>query len=419
MRSAGATVPVDEMAAETSPAHPSTTPPAGREPARPDDPTVPVYGSDTLGAVLPGAASALGVDTGLPAVTFPRADRICVVLIDGLGAELLAEAAADGHAPFLAGLMDGDRLADRPQRIRVGFPTTTATSMGSFGTGLPPGRHGLVGYRVRDPARGTLLHELTWDPYTDPVDWQPRPTVFGRLAAAGVDVLNIGAEEFMGSGLTVAAFRGAAFAGVKELAGRVDAALSMLSRPGRRLAYLYWGAVDTAGHQHGWRSKPWQAEVRVVDTQLARLTTALPAGTLLVVTADHGMVDVPAASRLDIAARPDLRRGVALLGGEPRMVQLYCRDEAPVAVARLAARFAEAVGDRAWVVTRTEAIDAGWFGPVDDRIVRRIGDVLIAARGDFALIDSATMHEKALTLIGHHGSLTDAEQLVPLLTLQS
>jgi hypothetical protein len=201
------------------------------------------------------------------------------------------------------------------------------------------------------------------------------------------------------------------------LADRVDAALAMLAHPGPRLAYLYWGAVDTAGHEHGWRSKPWQTEVRALDRQLARLAAALPAGTLLVITADHGMVDVPHASRLDIATRPELRRGIALLGGEPRMVQLYCRDDSTVAVARTAARFADAVDGRAWVVTRAEAIAAGWFGPVDDRVVRRIGDVLVAARGDFALIDSQTMRERAMKLIGHHGSLTDAEQLVPLLTL--
>src|SRR5690606_38215749 len=106
--------------------------------------------------------------------------------------------------------------------------------------------------------------------------------------------------------------------------------------------------------------------------QMARLAAALPAGTLLVITADHGMVDVPYISRLDIASRPELRRGIALLGGEPRLAQLYCRDEAPAAVARSAARFADAVDGRAWVFSRDEAIEAGWFGPVDDRIVRRI-----------------------------------------------
>lgn len=377
-------------------------------------PVIPEYGTGTLGAVLPGVSAALGVPTDLPALSLPPADRACVVLLDGLGAELLAEAAADGDAPFLADLASS--AGELPSYLRVGCPTTTATSMGSLGTGLPPGRHGLVGYQVRDPGRGTLLHELKWDPYTDPVDWQPHPTVFGRLAAAGVAVTNIGNPEFAGSGLTAAAHRGGDFLGVKELAGRVTAAVDLLRRPAGGLVYLYWGAIDSAGHEHGWRSKPWRRELRATDARLAELAAELPKGTLLVVTADHGMVDVPHAGRFDITDRPELRRGIALLGGEPRFVQLYLRD--PGATAELTAQFAEVLGDRAWVRSRDQAVAEGWFGPVDPRVEQRIGEVLIAARGDFALIDSVLMHERALKLIGHHGSLTEAEQLVPLLVRQ-
>ena len=387
--------------------------------AEPDRPVVPVYGSGTLGAVLPGAAAALGVPTGLDAVPLPAARAVCVVLVDGLGSAQLADAedapsagADGGPAPFLAELLRTPRPAGCPDELRVGCPTTTATSMGSFGTGLPPGRHGLVGFQVRDPIRGVLLNELRWDPYTDPVDWQPWPTVFSRCAAAGIDVTRIGAEEFAGSGLTRAAHRGGSFVGVKSLAQRVDAALAALARPARSLVYLYWGDVDSTGHEHGWRSAPWRAELRRTDRELARLRRELPADTLLVVTADHGMVDVPHEARLDIAARPELRAGISVLGGEPRLVQAYCRFGEVDAVA---ARLRDAVGDRAWVRSRAEAIAEGWFGPVDPRVAERIGDVLVAARGSFALIDSAIMSKKAVALIGQHGSLTEAEQLVPLM----
>lgn len=380
-----------------------------------DRPIVPAYDERALGAVLPGAAAALGAPTELPALPLPAAERVCVVLLDGVGAELLAEAAADGDAPFLTELAAGADVPGLPPTLRVGCPTTTATSMGSFGTGLPPGRHGLVGYQVRDPGRGTLLHELKWDPYTDPVDWQPHPTVFGRLVAAGIAVTNIGNPEFAGSGLTAAAHRGGDFLGVTDLAGRVAAAVDLLRRRADALVYLYWGAIDTAGHEHGWRSRPWRRELRRTDASLAELAAGLPRGTLLVVTADHGMVDVPRASRFDIAERPELRRGIALFGGEPRLVQLYGRDPGAGAAAEMAARFADALGERAWVRTRDEAVAEGWFGPVDARVALRIGDVLVAARDDFALIDSATMHERSLALIGQHGSLTEAEQIVPLL----
>ena len=367
-------------------------------------PVVPRYDTAWLGAVLPGAARALGITVDVPALTLPGAGSVCVVIVDGLGRMLLEE--TSDRAPFLTSLMPGSIT------LTAGCPSTTATSMGSFGTGLPPGRHGLVGYEVMDPARGVLLNELKWDPGTDPLAWQPHPTMFEELADHGVAVTRIGNPGFDGSGLTLAAMRGGAFVGEKRLDTRVDVAVAALSRPGRGLVYLYWGALDGAGHQHGWRSPQWRRQLRHVDRELARLARRLGPGTVLVVTADNGMVDVPHADRLDLADRPDLSLGVRILGGEGRFAQAYCE---PGAAPGVAARLADAIGDRAWVRTRDAAIDAGWFGTVDERIRPRLGDVLVAAIGPFALIDSRTAAQRTLQLIGQHGSLTDAEQLVPLL----
>jgi len=377
-------------------------------------PVIPSYRGDMLSAVLPGAARALGLDLGLPAIALPECRGVCVVLVDGLGARLLQEVAEDGgaDAPFLSELLRAERPPGCPAQLRVGCPTTTAASMASLGTGLPPGQHGLVGYEVLDPDRGALLNELRWDPFTDPVVWQPLPTVFGRCVSADIEVTRIGDPEFDGSGLTIAAHRGGAFVGVAPLADRVQAAVDALTTGRRALVYLYWGKVDGAGHQHGWRGPAWRAELRGVDAALSDLARRLPAGTALVITADHGMVDVPHSERLDLADAPALRDGIALLGGEARFVQLYCR---PGRAGAVAARMADAVGDRAWVRTRAEAIAQGWFGPVSDRVRPRIGDVLVAARGSFAIVDRMVTRRHMLSLIGQHGSLTEDEQLVPLL----
>jgi hypothetical protein len=379
-------------------------------------PVVPRYGRDTLSAVLPGAAAALGVDLGMDFLPLPECRGVCVVLVDGLGARMLAEVAADGahDAPFLTALLGAEPPAGCPAELRVGCPTTTATSMGSFGTGLSPGRHGLLGYEVLDPDRGVLLNELRWDPYTDPLIWQPFSTVFGRCAAAGIAVTRIGDPEFDGSGLTVAAHRGGEFVGRTSVADRVDVAVDALARSGPALVYLYWGKVDAAGHQHGWRSAAWRGALREIDAALADLARRIPAGTRLVITADHGMVDVPHSQRLDLTDAPSLRDGIAVLGGEARFVQLYCR---PGHADAVAARMRDALGDRAWVRTRDEAIAQGWFGPVEARVLPRIGEVLIAARGTFAIVDRMVTRRHVLALIGQHGSLTDAEQLVPLLTV--
>lgn len=381
---------------------------------------VPDYDRVGLSGLLPGVARACGVTipAAIGSLPIPETQRACVVLLDGVGAELLAEVAADTAVkiPFLRSLVASDPVAGLPAVLHSGAPTTTATAMGSLGTGLPPGQHGLLGYQVRDPQRGVLLNQLRWDPYTNPLQWQPHPTIFAFLAADGVAVTRIGEPSFDGSGLTVAAHRGGDFIGAKKFSDRVDATVSVLTEPGRAVVYLYWGAVDGAGHEFGWRSPQWRTALAEVDAELARLASSLPAGTLLAITADHGMVDVPHAVRFDIATQPNLRQGVGILGGEPRMVQLYCLAGQTAGVA---ARFQDAVGDRGVVVTRDEAIAAGWFGPVSSRVEGRLGDVLIAARSNAAVIDSAAASKKLLALIGHHGSLTAAEQLVPLLTLQA
>lgn len=365
-------------------------------------PLIPRYDAGWLGAVLPGCARSLGVDLGLPAVELPAAQRVCVLLIDGLGDRQLA--ASQPHAPVLTGMTR--------QVLQAGCPSTTATSMGSLGSGLPPGRHGLTGYVVLDPDRGELFNELTWHDDIDPIAWQPYPPVFAQLAEAGVESLAIGNPEFADSGLTRAAHRGAAFAGVRRLHRRVDTAVAALSDPkGPSLVYLYWGEVDAAGHRRGWQSPQWRRALRHADREIGRLAAKLPAGTLLLVTADHGMVDAASVDRIDLAERPELADGVVMVGGEPRFAQLFCE---PGAGPEVAARLADEIGDRAWVVTRDQAERAGWFGPVDERVRPRIGDVLVAARGLFTFVDARCMSAPERGLIGYHGSLTPDEQDIPL-----
>ncbi len=372
------------------------------------DPVVPDYDGEVLGGVLPAAARSLGL-SGIagPDWGVPAADAVCVVLVDGLGQQLLTESLE--LAPFLAGHLDDDRV------LRAGFPTTTAASMGSFGTGRSPGQHGLVGYEVLDPSRDRLINGLKWDPSVDPFTWQIYPTIFEKLDEAGIESVRIGPARFDGSGLTNAALRGGSFISASKLSAAVDAAADSLA-DGARLAYLYWGGVDYAGHTHGWQSRQWREALSLLDSGLARLARLVPAGTVLMITADHGMVDLPHSDRHDLATTPELLAGVRHIGGETRCLQLYCESDEGPEVAR---RFAERFGELVWVRTRDEAIEQGWFGVVDDAVRPRIGDVLVAAAGQFGLVDSRVVDSKVLRLIGQHGSLTEAEQLIPLITLQT
>lgn len=370
-------------------------------------PPAPAYGPAGLAGVLPRVAATLGVPefvAAYPAAHDHDVRNAVVVLVDGMGETLLRHRSS--YAPFLRSLLaDGDVVG-------AGFPSTTATSMGSFGTGLPPGAHGLVGYQVRDPDSGRLFNELSWDGGPEPLAWQPNPTVFERSAADGVTVTMVANDYFAGSGLTTAALRGARFATDAALGRRVDIALELLRRPGRNLVYLYWGNLDRVGHESGCRSWAWCDELEMIDGELGRLAARLPRGASLTVTADHGMVDVPFDQRIDIAHDPELDTGVEVVGGEMRSLQLYCR---PGAAEDVLATWTERVGDRGWVVPVEDAVSAGWFGPVRGPVRPRLGDVIVAMDGPYAYWDSRVMPPVTGRLLGQHGSLTRDEQAVPVL----
>jgi hypothetical protein len=368
----------------------------------------PHYDRTGLAGVLPGVAASLGVSRYDASDTVPMrpARRAVVVLVDGLGYELVRR--RGGHAPFLRSLLPA------AYRITAGFPSTTATSMGTFGTGLPPGAHGLLGYEVLVPGEDRLVNELSWEDGPDPLAWQPEPTVFEMAERDGVDVTRIGPGFFDGSGLTRAAVRGGRFRAAATMADRVDASVAAVRASRRALVYLYWGDLDKVGHVHGCASWEWGEELEAIDRELARLVRTVPSDTAVYITADHGMVDAPHALRIDLAHDPELAAGVRHVGGEPRALQLYCQDGAADDVL---ATWTSRVAERAWIRTREQAVAQGWFGPVSEPNLPRIGDLVVAMRDNFAIVDSRRARPKLLALLGLHGSLTPDESAVPLFHL--
>lgn len=375
---------------------------------------LPAYDAGGLAGVLPAVLRSLGVaETGHGAgdhdgrrdlLDLPQARRAVVVLIDGLGYDLLGQ--RSGHAPFLRGLLPA------AHRLSAGFPSTTATSMGTFGTGLPPGAHGLVGYEVLVPGEDRLLNELSWDNGPDPRLWQPSQTLFERAVAGGLAVTRIGPGFFDGSGLTNAALRGGGFAAAHSLDARVASALAAARASHRALVYLYWGELDKVGHVHGCQSWEWGDQLELIDRSLARLVAGVPADTSVYITADHGMVDAPHALRIDLAHDVELAADVRHVGGEPRSLQLYCEQGATDDVL---ATWRGRLEAQAWVLTRDEAVGHGLFGAVSEHVLPRIGDVIVAMRDNFAIVDSRTARPRLLALLGLHGSLTPAEVAIPLL----
>ena len=369
---------------------------------------VPAIGAPRLAGVL---ASSLASLTGeANSFGLPAASGAVVVLIDGLGAANITARA--GHARFLASRMT------RRDVIRTVLPSTTAAAIASFTTGRMPGEHGLVGYRVLDAAHDRVVNQLNgWDAAMMPETWQRSETLFESAVARGVATFAVGAARYADSGYTRAVLRGAEYRSASSLADRFEEARVLLDREAGALVYLYVPELDQAAHAHGWESQRWLGILEQLDAELASFERRMPRGTGLLVTADHGILDVPAQRHVFVDARPDLLDGIRHVGGEPRFLSLYLDPGLDAAErSRLVAGWREAEEHRAWVLERDEAIDAGLYGPVVADVVRpRIGDVLVAARAGVAYYDRREPNRQAEAMIGQHGSLTDEETRVPLI----
>lgn len=362
----------------------------------------------SLAAVLPSSLAALqgeANELGLPAL-----EQVVVIVVDGLGAASLR--ARSGHARTLAPLLG------KTTTIDAGFPTTTAAALTTLTTGTLPGQHGMVGYRVRDAA-GRLTNQLSgWDDGMRPATWQRSRTVFETATSLGVAARAIGLPKYAESGFTAAALRGAEFVGGRTMADRFAIAESVVAQSGPGLTYLYVAELDQLAHAKGWESPDWTAALETLDALVAAFARRLGPGRGALLTADHGVIDVPESGHVLFDTAPELLTGVAAIGGEPRFLHLYA--EPGVGADEIAARWRAVEGERSWIATRDEAIAAGWFGPaVDPAVAPRIGDVLVATRKRIAYYDSRDPARSGRNMVGQHGSLTAEETRVPLLRFGS
>lgn len=339
---------------------------------------------------------------------FAPAQSAIVVLVDGLGRGNLT--ARSGHARFLT-----SRLTKR-DAARTVFPSTTAAALTSLLTATMPGTHGIVGYRVRIPGTNLAPNQLQgWESDgLDPYTWQRAVPLFERENAHGRPCFVVSKAAYAATGFTVAIQRGATFVAAETVADRFSIAADVAARNPGALVYVYAPELDSIGHAHGWESDAWLAALETVDGAARQLEAMLPPNVGAVITADHGMVDIPQHRQVLVGAGDPLWDGVALVGGEPRMLHLYTE---PGSDESVLARWRAREGERAWVMSRSDASDAGLFGAIDPDVLPRIGNVLVAARGQVAYYDDREVDKKAQRMIGQHGSLTDLERIVPLVRL--
>lgn len=367
--------------------------PAAPEPS----PILPDYGGACLSGLVPAL---LGRHGPSPAPWLPEealgASQVVLLVLDGLGWEQLREHAE--LAPALAG------MAGRP--ISSVVPTTTATALTSIVTGTPPAVHGLVGYRLRVPGE-RIMNVLRWRAGGGDARTSVPPSEFQRVPAFnGMPVPVVSRAEFASTGFTAAHLGGTRLLGWR-MPSTLVVEVERLLAGGETFVYAYYDGIDKVAHEFGLGGH-YQTELIFADHMVGRLRDALPPGAVLVVTSDHGQVGVGEA----VVTLPDeIMADVELLSGEGRFRWLHA---VPGRTEALAAALEERYGDVAWVRTREEVVDGGWFGgELSTEVTHRLGDVALVAHAPVAFLDPADTGE--LKLVSRHGSLTSAEIWVPLL----
>lgn len=356
-----------------------------------DEPIGPDYLDACIANVVPALSGEAEYDWMPDEVL--DAHRIVLLVLDGIGWNQLCDRM---HlAPVLSGLDGG--------AITSVAPTTTATALTSISTGLAPGVHGIIGYRI---AIGrSVLNVLRWNAdgrdarrsilpssiQTHDVFGAQRPPVITRA-------------EFRESGFTEAHLAGTRLSGWRMPSALVTSAVDCADR-NEPFTYAYYDGVDKIAHEYG-LGRYYDAELAATDALVGMLVERLPRGTALVVTSDHGQVDVGDAV---ITLAPEVMAHVSMQSGEGRFRWLHARP----GHARHLREAAERYSDVAWVRTVDEVIDAGWFGEVTDTSRAMLGDVALLAREAVSFDDPADSGPYALR--ARHGSLTADEMYVPLL----
>lgn len=360
---------------------------------------LPDYEGACITGVLPSVSDRLAGRP--PSIDLPRARKYVVLLIDGFGWHQVNRYRE--HCEFVTQHLDAGLL------LSTSVPSTTATALSCLGCGVPPGRHGVPGYSFFEPSVGAVVNALTWEHGPeDLAGFRQVPTVFEALSDQGCACAAVTLARFENTAATKIAFGGTTFfpiaaeGDIEEVVG-----LTALALQDHDVVYCYKRLLDHAGHGHGVGSWQWLEQLAAADDLVAALAGLSSPEVCLLVTGDHGMINVPSDRRL-VAEEHGLTDG-AVLGGEGRMRQVYGDDPAAIA-----ARWSRVLGERALVLRRQDAIDAGWFGPVvTQRSAKRIGDVMVAMRDDWAVMTTAFPQE--LSLVGMHGSLTPEEMDIPLL----
>ena len=353
-----------------------------------------------LGDVLISAlASVRGESNPL---SLPKRRSVLVLLVDGLGMKNIKEAGA--YAGFL----------NNQQSIEAScfYPSTTASSIVSFATGVPPWENNFIGYQVFDRESNQAMNLLSgWESQGHAKAFQELATVSETAISLGIEFHTIAPAVYKESGFTVATMRGSAFHGLSSIAERFAKARALLVSGEPKVVYLYVPELDQTAHAKGCKSTEWLNLLEDVDAEISSLANSLPKNTGLIVTADHGIVDISKSNHVyldEYLSESEL----LFVGGDTRGLFVYLME--PSKLEPTLDLLESVVGESCYLVTPQNLIDSGYWKPISKNSI--VPDFIVLAKKEVALYHRAFAKRKSLEMIGHHGSISSAEMLIPLMT---
>ena len=354
-----------------------------------------------LGDVLISAlGSVLGESNPL---NLSKKRSVCVILIDGLGSHNLKSSGA--HAGFL------NSRTSIPASCF--FPATTATSIVSFSTGKPPWENKFIGYQIFERETQTKRNLLTgWENSDVAREFQTLKTVSEMALEQSVEFHTVAPAAYEDSGFTAATMRGSEFHGTKSLSERFELAKKLLAEPNQKVIYLYIPELDQLAHAKGWQSQSWLTKLEDIDAEVSSLSSSLNKHAALLVTADHGVIDVPHANHVYVDLHV-AKEALIDVGGDTRALYLYLSD--PETTEKYLAKLKDALGESCHIITPEAVIESGYWPKEIER--NAVPDILILAKKEVALYHRDFAKKKSLEMIGHHGSITQQEMSIPLIAI--
>ena len=366
-----------------------------------------IFAQLSLADVLPSCLASLGV-AGFPnKLGLSSARSVVLVLVDGLGTHNLKT--AQGHARFLA-----SKLSSSPELSTV-FPSTTAAALATLTTGVTPGQHGMTGYKTRVPHSGNVVNLLTGLGALENVDgWLTSQPLYRDAEDQEVSTSVVAHPRFADTPLTHLIHAGATHISAKTLDDRVAATVAQVSEPGQQLVVLYVSELDELAHKKGVTSPEWAGALESLDGAMKTLAEALPVDVGVVITADHGVVDVPASKHFLYGNDLEHMQHIEHVGGEPRCLQLYFSETAS-AVQRIETleTWRRDWSELAYVLSKDEVIKSGLYGEVLESSAERLGDIFVLAKKDVAFYDERDQTLKGRSMIGQHGGISPVEMAIP------